>query len=131
MRRRSPARRSEQATPGEPARGGTPTPGAGETSSAVFQVDGHRVRVELRGRVENVSTLAGQLAALGYRNALRTSAEVVLCAYLQWGAAATWRIAAGAVVTVWDGRYGSVLVGGRPNPDAANRGRGGSAARVG
>ena len=62
------------------------------------------------GEVYNFTELRGELAALGHAFRTRSDTEVVLRAYLQWGAGCVTRLNGMFAFGIWDGRRQELLL---------------------
>ncbi len=71
---------------------------------------GARVWLTYNGEVYNFRELARELAERGHVFRTRSDTEVVLAAYLEWGAAGLERLVGMFALAIWDGRDRSLLL---------------------
>ncbi|ROP31348.1 asparagine synthase (glutamine-hydrolyzing) [Couchioplanes caeruleus] len=84
--------------------------GGRQPMHAVAGVEEKPVVLVYTGEVYNYRELRAELASLGHSFGTRSDTEVVLRAYLQWGAASATRLRGMFAYAVWDGRERELIL---------------------
>ncbi|GAA0639252.1 asparagine synthase (glutamine-hydrolyzing) [Kutzneria viridogrisea] len=83
---------------------------AGGHQPMTAEAGGHQVALTFSGEVYNYVELRAELRASGYRFRTHSDTEVVLAAYLRWGADFATRLNGMYALGLWDGRTETLLL---------------------